>query len=159
MSALLLIIALVITPPLSRVDRIEQYILSVYHGASSYSRELAERIVYESDNFGLDPALLTAIAHTESYFQLSARGTSGERSIWQILPDGNWRKMPLIDQLYWSRHIVISTWRAATIVRIHANRCGHTARCYAHYNSGYARPRRAYVARLIKRSMAVRSIR
>ena len=118
--------------------------------------ELAERIIYEANHYGLDVALFAAIAWSESWYQLSARGTSGERGLWQVYPDADWKRQSRVDQRHWTRHIVLSTWRAATIVAHFAARHGHTAASYCHYNSGYAHCRRSYRAALRTRARAIR---
>jgi hypothetical protein len=159
MHALFLAVAIAIAPPPStQAERLASYIVHTYHASESYADELAERIVWESSHYGLDPSLLTAICHLESWFSLMARGTSGERGLWQIYPDRTWRRMKPIDQRYWTWHIVISTWRAATIVAHWARRYGHSADAYCHYNSGYAPCRRGYVHKLRVRSEAIRRV-
>ena len=158
MTAIILALAVTVAPPPepTQAEKLAGYIVTIYHGADSYAPELAERIIYEAEHFGLDVALLAAIAYNESWYQLSAKGTSGERGLWQVLPDSDWRKMSRADQRHWTRHIVISTWRAASIVAHHAARCGHSAACYCHYQSGYAKCRRSYSGALTTRSRAIR---
>ncbi|KKK81790.1 hypothetical protein LCGC14_2809910 [marine sediment metagenome] len=160
MHALLLALAIATAPAPepTQAERLAGYITTVYHGADSYALELAQRIIWEADHFDLDPALFAAVAHNESWYQLTARGTSGEVGIWQIYPDRMWRRMKPIDQMHWTWHIVISTWRAATILAHHVRRCGPGPRCYCHYNSGYAPCRRGYIASLRTRSRAIREV-
>jgi hypothetical protein len=53
--------------------------------------DMAQIIVEESEAFGIDPWLLTAMAYRESCFDPSARGWSGEYGLLQIMPKtGEW---------------------------------------------------------------------
>jgi hypothetical protein len=159
MTALLLALAIAVAPAPepTQAEKLALYITTVYHGAESYAPELAARIIFESRHYGLDVALFAAICHTESWFSLMAHGTSGEWGLWQIYPDRTWRRMSKIDQMHWSWHIVIATWRAATILAYHVRRCNtHTAHCYARYNSGFAPVRPGYVYALRTRARAIR---
>jgi hypothetical protein len=158
LHAIILALAVVVAPAPepTQAERLAGYITTVYHGADSYALELAERIIWEAQHHHLDVALFTAICHGESWFQLTARGTSGERGLWQVLPDDDWRKMTRADQRHWARHVVYSTSRAAAILSHHVRRCRTTgAACYCHYNSGYAKCRRSYTAALRTRARAV----
>lgn len=161
MHVLLLSVAIAITPPApsTQAERLERYITTVYHGADSYALELARRIIYEADHHRIPVELLAAVCHNESWFQLTARGTSGERGLWQVYPDDDWRKMTRVDQRHWARDIVYSTYRAAAILAYHLHRCkAQTARCAARYNSGGPRVRPGYVAALRTRARAIRRV-
>jgi hypothetical protein len=104
--------------------------------------------------------MLAAVCHNESWFQLSARGTSGERGLWQVYPDDDWRLMTRADQRHWARDIVYSTYRAASILAYHLHRCGaQTARCAAAYNSGnHWNVSRGYAHKLRTRARAIRRV-
>lgn len=53
--------------------------------------DMAQIIVEESEAFGVDPWLLTAMAYRESCFNPQARGKSGEYGLLQIMPKtGEW---------------------------------------------------------------------
>jgi hypothetical protein len=54
--------------------------------ARPYAHRLASAIVLEAGRHELDPAILAAIAWTESYFQRRPSGRDGEIGLWQLLP-------------------------------------------------------------------------
>lgn len=162
MHALLLALAIATAPAPepTQAERLAGYITTVYHGADSYALELAQRIIWEADHHRMPVEMLAAVCHNESWFQLTAKGTSGERGLWQVYPDEDWRRMSRLNQRHWARDIVYSTYRAAAILAYHLHRCGaHTATCAGAYNSGnHWHVRRGYVARLQTRSRAIREV-
>lgn len=147
------------TKPLTTQDRLASYIVSVHVGAAQYADLLAERILWESQVHGLDPALFAAICYVESRYHLYQPGHDPRyhlASLWQIYPDSRWLKISRIRRMILSRDVVLSTFRAAALVAYWASRCGHTASCYAHYQSGYAKVSRGYVVALYSAAKTIR---
>lgn len=74
----------------TKVARLASFIIKKQKRAKPYARLLAERIFAEAKRRKLDPAILAAIAWTESHFWHRVRGASGEFGTWQV-----WRYGPL----------------------------------------------------------------
>jgi hypothetical protein len=166
----------------TRAGRLAAYITRINPKAEDYADRLAGAILDAARRHGVDPHLLAAICWNESYFQLEAPGSSGERGPWQImrgvglvsgawndliqamygLPDypdvEDWRDLSRADQTRALRDPVLGTYLAAFLVAWHQDRCDkpRTARCYARYNSGGPKVRRGYVWALRRRARHVR---
>jgi hypothetical protein len=153
-----------------QADRLEAHILRVYPGCT-YARELAEGILTSAAEYGLDPAMLAAIAWTESGYRNHVRGSAQEVSLWQHIPGGwlaeawdeirghrpPWRRLSRWTRERHCKHIQTGIHFAAWMLDWHLQRCGsHEAACYARHQSGRAWVSRDYVQRLVDRSGAVR---
>lgn len=162
MHAALIALAILSQPvPSSRADRLATYIVSVSPTAAPYALELAERILYEATAQRLDPALLAAVCQSESWYQLYPRGGPGTHlaGLWQVYPDATWLAIPRARRLELQRSVVVSTWRAASILAYHVASCGaQTPACYARYQSGGPVVRRGYVVGLYLRARALRAV-
>lgn len=82
------IIAVVIlgAPAPVKVSRLAAHIVRVQPLARAYSVELARRIFVESAAFGLDPAIMAAIAWIESDYKTGARNSrDGSYGLWQLM--------------------------------------------------------------------------
>ncbi len=167
MSIITYILALAITSgPIapSRAERLADHIISVSPKAQPYAREMADRILFESDTRGLDPALFAAIGYLESRYLLYPHGGKPETHLaapWQILPTREWLTISRGERMAYSRDLVISTWRAATILSWHASRVRrgrnpHAAAVYCRYNRTPCR--RGYRAELFRRAELIREV-
>jgi hypothetical protein len=178
MISLLLAAAIFAGPaPTTETGRMAAYIVRINPKAAPYATQLAVCIYVEARRHKLDPFFLAAIAWSESYFQLRAPGSSGERGMWQIMPglpllrpawdrlryltqglhgypQVDWDETPRELQTAALRDLTLATYLAAYIMAWHRRRCDYptTARCYARYNSGGARVRWSYVKALARRA-------
>jgi hypothetical protein len=161
------------TTPRPEVRRLGAHILMVYPRCP-YAGELADAIWVEALSRGIDPALLAAIAWTESGYRRGVRGSSGEIGLWQLLPGpwlagpwsevrGHrppWRRLSKAARRRLCADILVGTYLAGWIVEHHLQICGeHSANCYAAYNSGsvrYVRP--SYVRRIRRRAEVIREV-
>lgn len=148
------ITALMVTPAPLR-DPLAVHVVQVHPGAAPYADELAERIRAEAHHFGLDVALLAAIAEIESRYHLRQPGEQ-LASVWQVYPGPLWLRIPRAERLVLQADLVVATWRAAVIVAHHVSRCrGAGPACYCRYNR---RPcRRSYIAELYQRARTIRA--
>jgi hypothetical protein len=172
MVSLLLLAALLFPIPHTptQSDKLTAHILRVYPKCT-YARTLADHILLESAVRGLDPAMLAAIAWTESGYRTWVRGSSGEYGLWQLM-DGNWLSAPW-EEIRGQRpswrglgkmgrrgaimDVRVSTYLAAWLLEYHTGRCGdHRAVCAARYQSGGPRVTGYYVRRLKRRSAIIR---
>ncbi|MCP4573306.1 MAG: transglycosylase SLT domain-containing protein [bacterium] len=167
--------------PRGRAGRLATYIVKINPKAEDYADRLAGAILDASHRYQVDPNLLAAICWNESYFQLEAPGSSGERGPWQIMrmvglmsgawndlvqamyglpdfPDADWDGLSREDQTRALRDPVLATYMAAFLMAWHKGRCDYptTARCYARYNSGGPQIRWGYARALGRRAANVR---
>jgi len=153
-----------------QAERLEAHILRVYPRCA-YAAELADAILTNALVYGLDPAMLGAIAWTESGYRNHIRGSASEVSLWQHIPGGwlaqawdevrgfrpPWRLLSRRTREKHCKDIQTGVHFAAWMLDYHLQRCGgHTAACYARHQSGRAWVSRDYVQRLVDRSGAVR---
>jgi hypothetical protein len=146
------------TAPTTRTDRLAAYIITV-NPRAEHARELAERIVWEADSRGLDVAMFAAICYLESRFRLYPHGGGPETHLaapWQVYPSKEWLLIPRAQRLRLSRDVVVSTWRAATILAHHVARCGNASACGCRYNRVPCR--RSYIVALYRQTKVIRSV-
>lgn len=152
--------------------------------ARPYSDQLARSILGESRRHGLDPAVVTAIAWTESFFQRRPRGGAGEIGLWQLLPGRSlarrwellratrprlmvgtqgWYRMSRRARRSAAERVEIGTALVALALvqaRKLCRRWGHRHRAgsdsYAHYNTGGPWLRPGYRRVLKYRAEAIR---
>ena len=157
--------------PTTESDRLATHIRTIYPRCR-YARTLASAILLESKVRGLDPALFTAIAWTESGFRPWVTGKYGSIGLWQLLPgpwleepwneirdvlDPHWEKLSRRRRERVLRSVLFATYMAGWVVEYHLGFCGdHRARCYARYQTGRSSVSPAYVRHLEQRSAAVR---
>ena len=154
----------------TETDRLEAHIRRVCPRCD-HARLLADSILTEATAHGLDPALLAAIAWTESGYRRWVNGSAGEVGIWQIIPGGwltpgyddirgltpPWDRLSLRTRRTLARNVRVGTYLAAWIITYHVERCGdHRAACYARYQTGRPPVSRRYQQLLERRSQAVR---
>jgi hypothetical protein len=167
MSLITYILALAITSgPIapSRAERLAGYIVKTSPKAAPYAREMAERILFEADTRGLDPAMFAAIGYMESRYLLYPHGGKPETHLaapWQIYPTREWLEISRAQRMVLSRDLAVSTWRAANILSWHVSRVRrgrnpHTPATYCRYNRTPCR--RGYRAELWKQSRIIREV-
>lgn len=160
MLAVLLAAALCAGPvPLTRTDRLAQYIVEVSPEAEPYAVELAARIVWEARHYRLDVALFAAIGYLESRYLLYPHGGGPGTHLaapWQVYPTPDWLRIPRAERMRLSRSVVVSTGRAALVLANHVRRCRVTGpACYCRYNR---RPcRRGYIVALWRQARVIRA--
>jgi soluble lytic murein transglycosylase-like protein len=86
----------------------------------------------EARNFGLDPALVKAVIHRESYFNPSARSHAGAQGLMQLMPPTA-KDMGVADPLDPEQNIRGGTRYLAMLVRRYH---GDTTKALAAYNAG-----------------------
>jgi soluble lytic murein transglycosylase-like protein len=169
--------------PTSRAAKLTAYIVRVNPKARPTAAKLARAILREAKRFRLDPALLAAIAHNESWFDVRARGKSYEYGAFQLwwrasylgpawtqlratlgslpgYPDVGWSKLGRRLQIRACRDPDLSAYLAAYLLAYHMRRCPRRLgryRCAAAYNSGnWRKVRRAYRYKLRRWARAIR---
>jgi hypothetical protein len=143
----LLITCILATPS---TERLAVYITKRQPRARTYSTQLAQRVVAEGKRHKIRPAVLLAIAWTESRYLIRARGRAREHGLWQIMardyrlpaawtrlrglgwlrgyPVGPWRKLPATVQRRALTSIRVGTALAAAElagVRAWCRKAGH----------------------------------
>jgi len=124
-------------------ERLTSHILRVCPKCS-HAYDLADAILWESIDHGLDPALLTSIAWTESGYRTWVKGTSGEVGLWQLLPGGwlaycydqirgdgpPWRRLSAKSRRKQCKNLRVGTYLAACMIGYHLQTCQqHSAYC------------------------------
>jgi len=144
--------------PTTPAHRLAAHIVETSPSAAPYAQELAERILWESQHYGLDPALFAAIGYLESRYRMYPHGGRPEThlaSLWQVYPSTAWLTIPRAERMRLSRSVVVSTGRAALILARHVRgRSG--AAVYARYNR--TPPRRSYIVALYRRARVIRAV-
>ena len=168
--------------PTSQAAKLARYIVRVNPKARPTASKLARAILREAKRFRLDPALLAAIAHNESWFDVRARGRSFEYGAFQLwwrasylgpawaqlrttlgslpgYPDVGWSKLGRKLQIRACRDPDLSAFLAGHLLAYHMRRCRSRDRyrCAAAYNSGnWRKVRRGYRAKLRYRALRIR---
>jgi len=172
MFIILALMAGLLSPPElpTDVQRLGAHIMRVNPGHRA-PFELADAIMTQSAIYGLDPAIMAALAWTESHYRPEVTGRSGEIGLWQLYPGPwlstpwdeirgyrpPWRDLSRRQRRAICRDLQTGAHFAAWLMSYHLQRCGdHRSRCYARYNSGNAKVRPYYVRHLRRRSRAIR---
>ena len=167
-------------------EKMAAYMVQINPKAVLIVRPLVKAIYQESAANSLDPTVLAAIAWNETWFYIETKGKDRERGVWQIwpwaspaldiaweqlriqkriksLPDMSWKRLRLEDRWKASIDIEIGTYLAASVIAKFRGWClrkEHNRKrptdTYAHYNTGYKRPRSGYSWLLWKRTRLFR---
>ena len=157
-----------------QAELLAAHVLKVCPGCS-HGPLLAESILTEAMARGLDPALMAAVAWTESGYQRGVTGKYGSIGLWQLYP-GHWLAEPW-DEIRigprevrppWGRlsrrarevllrDVLVSTYMAGWVMAYHLERCAEGGpACYARYQTGRARVSPRYRGVIAHRARVVR---
>ena len=134
----------------TKVERLTAFILQKQPRSKPYAKQLAERIFAEGAHYKLEPAMLAAIAMTESHFWWRVRGSSGEFGIWQVwrhgplarkawdwlqaqgrtkgYPDKAWRQLGKLTQQRVLQDTYLSTAMGVYSIKVMMSWCTHAAK-------------------------------
>lgn len=173
---------------ISAADRIEAVAVKIRATSKPYASDLARAIVREAKVHELSPYIMAAVAWTESDYKRNAQSSRGEQGIWQIhprhpmlgqlwqeahasgraagWPRKRWRRMRWHERVKVLRDIDLGAFFAARIMRVFVRTCYHrrhrhryTTTRYAHYQSGFVKPRTGYAYRLRTRTRYIKAYR
>jgi soluble lytic murein transglycosylase-like protein len=181
MLPVILAASILAAPAPTKTERLEAYILKINAKAKPYAKRLATCIFGEAKRFKLDPAVLAAVAHTESHYRRNCQGRWYEVGIFQVWPyapflrpawdalrqaryglpgwpDSDWHNLSWKQKKRAGRDVCISAFLAAFILKYHVTKCGsQKPQCVAAYNSGnHRKVRPGYHYMIKKRTKAIR---
>jgi len=167
-------------------ERLSAFMVKVNPDSAFIVRPLVKAIYREAEAKGLDPTVLAAMAWAESWYNPTVKGKSYEAGVWQVWPWASpsldfawyelvkqkrikrfpsvpWSRLSLKDRWKASTDIEIGTYLATNLIKTFRDYCirkKHDRKrptdSYAHYNTGFRRPRAGYAFQLWQRTKLIR---